>query len=101
MLKNATIISDESAEDEVGLNNTVELYFPEDDLTETYRLVTSIRGDSLNNKISKESPIGKAILGHKAGETVTVVVNEDYSYEVKILSIENTGDDGTDKINSY
>ncbi len=101
MLRNATIISEESAEDEVGLNNTVVLYFPEDDLTETYRLVTSIRGDSLNNKISKESPIGKAILGHKAGETVTVEVNEDYSYEVKIVSIENTGDDGTDKINSY
>lgn len=101
MLRYATIISEDSPEDEVGMNNTVELYFPEDDLTETYRLVTSIRGDSLNNKISKESPIGKAILGHKAGETVQVEVNENYSYEVKILSIKNTGDDGTDRINSY
>ena len=37
----------------------------------------------------------------RPGETVTVEVNEDYSYEVKIVSIENTGDDGTDKTNSH
>ena len=57
MLKTAQVISDESKEDEVGLNNTVDLYFEEDDLTEEYRLVTSIRGNSLKNMISTESPI--------------------------------------------
>lgn len=101
MLKTARIISDESKEDEVGLNNTVEVYLPEDDETEMYRLVTSIRGDSLNGKISIESPLGKALLGHRAGDTVTVRVNESYSYPVKIVSIQNTGDDGTDQIRSY
>ena len=100
MLKTATIISDESREDEVGMNNTVEVYFPEDDLTETYKIVTSIRGDSLSNKISIESPLGKALLGHKVGDTVEVKVNDSYSYEVQIRSIENTTD-GSDRISSY
>ena len=67
MLKTAEIIEDNSAEDEIGLNNTVELYFEEDDEVETYRLVTSVRGDSMEGRISIESPIGKAIIGHKKG----------------------------------
>ncbi len=80
MLKTAQVISDESKEDEVGLNNTVDLYFEEDDLTEEYRLVTSIRGNSLKNMISTESPIGKAILGKKEGDRVYIQVNENYGY---------------------
>ena len=65
MLKNAKIVSDTSKVDEVGINNTVEVYFEDDDETETYRLVTSIRGNSLQGLISIESPLGKAIQGHK------------------------------------
>ena len=57
MLKNAQIVSDESKEDEVGINNTVDLYMEDDDEVETYRLVTSIRGSSLKGMISK---IGRA-----------------------------------------
>ena len=44
MLKNARIVSDQSRSDEVGLNNTVEVYFEDEDETETYKLVPSIRG---------------------------------------------------------
>ena len=65
MLKNASIISDESKEDEVGINNTVDLYFEDDDEVQQVKLVTSIRGNSLDGKISTESPLGKAILGHR------------------------------------
>lgn len=101
MLKTAEIISEDSKEDEVGLNNTVELYFEEEDETETYRIVTSIRGDSLKNLISIESPIGKAIMGHRAGERVYVKVNEKMGYYVVIKSIENTIDDGSDSIKSF
>lgn len=61
MLKNAKIVSDTSKADEVGINNTIEVYFEDDDETETYRLVTSIRGNSLQGLISIESPLGKAI----------------------------------------
>ena len=101
MLKTANIISEDSKEDEVGLNNTVEVYLPEDDETQVIRLVTSIRGDSLNGKISIESPMGKALLGHRVGDTVMVKVSDTYSYPMQIRSISNTGDDGTDKIRSY
>ena len=52
MLKTARVISEDSREDEVGLNNTVQVYFPEDDMTEQYKLVTSIRGNSLKGLIS-------------------------------------------------
>jgi len=101
MLKHAIIIEEDSSEDEVGLNNTVTIYIPEDEEEETYRLVTSIRGNSVKGLISIESPLGKALRGHKVGDTVTVKVNENYSYEVEIREIENTQDDGTDKIRSY
>ena len=58
MLRNAQVIDECSREDEVGMNNTVLVYFEEDDTTEEYRIVTSVRGDSLHNLISIESPLG-------------------------------------------
>ncbi len=101
MLKTATIISDKSNEDEVGMNNLVEVYFPEDDMTEEYKIVTSIRGDSLQNKISIESPLGKALMGHKTGETVHVRVNDEVGYDVVIRRIEKNTDDSEDQISRY
>ena len=101
MLKNATIVEDTSSADEVGLNNTVEVYFEEDDEKEIYKLVTSIRGNSMNNYISIESPIGKAILGHKVGDRVKVVVNDSVSYYVQIKKIDKNTDDSNDKIKGF
>ena len=94
MIKTATIISEDSKEDEVGMNNTVVLYFEEDDEEETYKVVTTIRSNSLKNLISQESPLGAAIMGHNVGDRVQVVVNDSYSYYVVIRSIDKTtGDD--------
>lgn len=101
MLKNAQVISEESREDEVGLNNTVTLYIEDDDETEVYRLVTSIRGSSLKGLISTESPLGRAIFKRKAGDRVEVKVSDDYSYYVVIRAIENTTEDEGDKIRSF
>lgn len=101
VLKTAEIITDHSGEDEVGLDNTVTLYVEEDDVEETYRLVTSIRGNSLAGLISTESPIGKAILGHKVGDRVLVQVNDQYGYYVEIRQIEKTRDESGDRIRSY
>ena len=101
MLKNAQIISDESRPNEVGINDTVVVYCEDDDEEETYRLVTSIRGNSLAGLISTESPIGKAILRHRVGERVTVKVNENYSYDVEIRSITKTGEEDTDQIRRF
>lgn len=100
MLKNAEIVSDQSRADEVGINNTVTLYMEDDDEEETYKLVTSIRGNSMKGHISTESPMGKAILGHKAGERIYIKVSEDYGYYAVIRKIENT-DDGGDEIRKF
>lgn len=101
MLKTATVISDDSKDDEVGLNNTVTVYFEEDDEEETYRIVTSIRGSSINGLISIESPIGKAVMGHRVGDRVKVKVNENYSYDLIIRKIVKTQDDSDDQIRSF
>lgn len=101
LLKNAQIVSDESKEDEVGINNTVELYMEDDDEVETYRLVTSIRGSSLKGMISTESPLGKAIFKKKVGERVYVKVNETAGYYVVIKKIENTQEDEGDQIRRF
>lgn len=101
MLKTAVIVEDNSREDEVGINNTVELYYEDDDEVETYRLVTSVRGSSINGRISIESPIGKAILGHKLNDRVYVKVNDDFGYYVVIRRIINTQEEEEEKIRSF
>ncbi|MEG1291078.1 MAG: transcription elongation factor GreA [Lachnospiraceae bacterium] len=101
MLKTAKIISDQSKEDEVGINNTVTIYFEEDEEEQVFRVVTSIRGNSMKNLISTESPIGKAILGHKEGEKIEVKVNDNYSYTIVIKQIENTPEDEKDRIRGF
>lgn len=101
VLKTATIISDDSESDEVGLNNTVEVYFEEDDEIETFKIVSTMRGDSVKGRISSESPIGAALMGHKVGDRVEIKVNDSYSYYVVIKSIENTGEEESDTIRSY
>lgn len=100
MIKTAVVVSDDSREDEVGINNTVTVYIPEDDAEETFKLVTTMRGNSLKGLISIESPMGKAVLKHKVGDRVVVKVSETYSYEAEIRKIENTGEDG-EKIRSF
>ena len=93
MIKTATVISDDSKDDEVGMNNTVDVYFEEDDEIETYKIVTTVRGNSLKNLISKESPLGAALFGKKVGDRCEVRVNDDFSYFVVIKKIQNTIDD--------
>lgn len=101
MIKTAEVLEDTSSEDEVGMNNTVELYFEEDDEIETYRIVTTVRENSLKGMISVESPIGKAIYKKRVGDRVKVQVNDSYEYFVEIRSITKTIDDSDDKIRSY
>ena len=101
MIKTAEVIPDDSAEDEIGMNNTVEVEFEEDGSVETYKIVTTMRGNSLEGLVSVESPIGKALMGHKAGDRVYVQVNDNYGYYLIVKKIENTEDDGSDKLRSF
>lgn len=101
MIRTANVIEDNSADDEVGMNNLVTVRFEDDGSEETYKIVTSVRSDSLNNRITIESPLGKALMKHKVGDVVEVHVNESVSYEVTILKIENNKDDSDDKIRGY
>lgn len=100
MLKNAEIIEEHSGNDEVGLNKMVKVYIPEDEEEEEYKIVTSIRGSSIHGYISIESPLGKALLGHKVGDTVYVQVNEAYGYEVEIREISDRSDED-DRIRQF
>lgn len=101
MIKTAVIIEDHSGPDEVGLNKWVTVYFEEDDEEEKYKIVTSIRGDSLNGRITQDSPMARALMHHRVGDRVRVHVNEDISYFVVIRAIEGDGTDEDDKIQAY
>ena len=90
MIKTASIIEDDTAENEVGINKKVTVYIPEDDEEETYIFVSTMRQNSLGGLISIESPMGKALLHHKVGDTVHVRVSADYAYPVVIRKVEET-----------
>ena len=101
MIKTAEIIPDDSREDEIGMNTRVKVEFEEDGLVETYKLVTTMRGNSLEGLVSVESPIGKALLGHKAGDRVFVEVNPSYGYYLIIKEIEKNADEADDKLRIF
>ncbi|MDE7170597.1 MAG: transcription elongation factor GreA [Oscillospiraceae bacterium] len=101
MIKTAVVISDQSKEGTVGLYDKVTFYVEEDDETVTCQIVTTVRQDALKNLISKESPVGKAVLGRRVGDRVTVHVNDSYSYDVVIRAIEPGEDTGEAPLMSF
>lgn len=101
MIKTAKVISVQSEEGVAGLFDKVEIYLEEDDEVQTIQLVTTLRQNALAGLISKESPVGKAVMGHRAGDRVKVEVSPDYSYYVQIRSVEKGEDDATLEISKY
>lgn len=101
MIKTARIIGDSSKEDEVGLYDMVELLFVDDNETETVQVVTTVRCNPLESRISKESPLGLAILGKKKGDRVSVDSGDRGCYTVEIQSITKSEDDGSAPLLSY
>ena len=101
MIRTARVIREEGASDGVRLYDKVTVYLEDEDDTETYQVVTTMRQDALHGLISKESPVGKALLGRKVGEIVHIQVNETFGYDVKILSIEKGEDDGSVPLRGY
>lgn len=101
MLKTAIVVDTTSDEDEVGLNKTVTVEFEEDGEEETYKIVTSIRGNSMENKVSTESPLGKALLGRKKGDRVEVRVSDSAAYFVVIKEVGTEADEAEDEIRKF
>ncbi|MCI8478116.1 MAG: transcription elongation factor GreA [Oscillospiraceae bacterium] len=101
MIRTAVVITDRSGSDTVGLYDRVTVYLEEDGETETYQIVTTMRQDALHGRISKESPVGKALLGRRAGDRVHIQVNDKYGYDVVVQAIEKGQDDGSIPLNRF
>jgi len=101
MIRTAQVIDEGQGGDGVALFDKVTIFLPETEETEVWQVVTTMRQNVLEGRISKESPVGKALLGHKVGDTVHIQVNEQYGYDMVIRSIEKGTDDGSIPINSY
>ena len=93
-------MEDEASSEEVGLNDRIRVYMEDEDCEEEYKIVTTIRSNALKNMISIESPLGKALLGHKKDDRVFVQVKEKVGYYVKILEIMKS-DDESEAINKF
>lgn len=101
MIRTASVVEDNSKEDEVGINKTITVYVEEDDVEEEYKIVTTVREDSLHGLVSNESPMGKALLGHKVGDRVEITVSKDYSYYVVIRKIDSSTIDESGDLRSF
>lgn len=93
MIATAVVIDTASADDEIGLFDTVTVFMEDEHEEAVFRIVTTLRQNPLEGLISKESPVGAALLGHKVGDTVHIQVNDRYGYDAKIMKIEKGTDD--------
>ncbi len=101
MIKTAKIIEDDTADNEAGINKKITLFIPDDDVEEVYTIVSTMRQDPLKGLISVESPVGKALLHHKEGDTVTIRVNATFSYQAVIRKVEDSDDAQSASLRNY
>lgn len=101
MIRTAVVIADHSQADTVGLYDQVTIRMEDSDEDEVYQVVTTMRQDALHGRISKESPVGRALLGRRVGERIHIQVNERYSCDAVIKNIEKGSDDGSAPLNEF
>ena len=101
MIRTAKVIKVQEQADAVGLFDTVTIYNEMLKKEMTVRIVTTLRQDALKGLISKESPVGQALMGHRVGDRVQVAVSPELKYTVEIRSIEKGTDDESLDISSY
>lgn len=101
MIDTAKVIKADSAADQVGLFDTVEIYFEDEGESDRYRIMTTLREDVMAGIISKESPLGRAVMGRKVGDRVRVRVSDDVEYYIQIRALEKGKDDDSLPIRSY
>ena len=100
-LASAVVIEDTSDENTVGLYDTVTIYLEEEDSEEVWQVVTAMRQDVLHGRVSKESPVGRALLGARVGDRLWVQVNDGYGYHMVVRAMEKGTDDGSAPLNAY
>lgn len=101
MIRTAKVIEVKDTADTVGLFDSVTIYNEMVKKEMTLRIVTTLRQDALKGLISKESPVGHALMGRRAGERVEVTVSPEMKYTVEIRKIEKGTDDESLDISSY
>ena len=101
MIRTAKVIEVREAADAVGLFDRVTIYNEMAKREMEVRIVTTLRQDALKGLVSKESPVGKALLGRRAGDRVEVVVSPSVKYFVEIRRIEKGEDDESLEISAY
>ena len=101
MIKTAKVIDAVSPGGGIQLFDKVTIWIEEDQEEQMLRLVTTLRQDPLNGLVSKESPIGKALLGKKVGDTVHIQVTETYGYDAEIRTVEHGEDDDSIPISNF
>lgn len=101
MIRTAVVVDDRSDENSVGLYDKVTVFLEDEGETEVWQVVTTMRQDALHGRMSKESPMGKALLGKRVGERFFVQVNDKYGYYAVVKSIEKGRDDGSAPLNSF
>ena len=101
MIKTAKVIEERSEADTAGLYDTVEIYMENTGKSRKITLVTTLRQDALKGLISKESPVGRAVMGAKVGDRVHVDMGGGKGYYVRIDGIEKGKDDGSIPIGSF
>ncbi len=101
MIRTAKVIEVKGQEDTVGLFDKVTIFNELMKKEMTIQIVTTLRQDALKGLISKESPVGKALMGHKVGERLCVEVDPTRKYFVEIRAIEKGFDDESLDISAY
>ena len=101
MIRTAVVVGDQSDEDTVGLYDKVTLFLEDEGEDEMWQVVTTMRQDVLHGRVSKESPMGKALLGRREGERFFIQVNDQYGYYAVVKAIEKGMDDGSVPLNSF
>lgn len=101
MIRTAKVIEVKETADAVGLFDTVTVYNEMMKKEMIVRIVTTLRQDALKGLISKESPVGQALMGRRTGERVEVAVSPEMKYTLEIRKIEKGSDDESLDISSY
>ena len=101
MIRTVKVIQVDSKDGAVGLFDKVTIFNEMVKKEMTLQIVTTLRQDALKGLISKESPVGKALMGHRVGDRVQVEVSPELKYFVEIRAIEKGKDDDSLEISSY